>query len=230
MSESFSTQFGVRIDQNLLITALTHRSFTNEHPEVPNNERLEFLGDAILCFVVTEELYNNFGDLSEGELSFLRSQIVSTKPLANFASQLGLPNCLMLGKGEAKSGGNQRSSILENTFEAVVAAVYLSNDLPTVKKFIMRFVQPQIDQFINEPLPKDYKTEVQQLAHKLKFGAPIYTYESTGAEHEVVFTAHISFANTDVLQAKGCATSKKKASFIAAEEAYHKLVQFSDAV
>lgn len=171
--------------------ALTHRSYAFEQPEPGgHNERLEFLGDAILGAVVTALIYEAYPDLSEGEMARLRASVVNTEALADAARQLGLGEYILLGKGEEASGGREKSSLLANSFEAIVGAVYLDRGLPEVE----RALRPLFDARILESMGSgryDSKTALQELVVRVTGELPHYRIASSGPDHEKRFEAHV---------------------------------------
>ncbi|MCI5728414.1 MAG: ribonuclease III [Clostridia bacterium] len=205
-------------DKELLRTALTHSSYANEHKgKAVCNERLEFLGDAVLGVVVADYLYLHFPDMPEGELTKKRAALVCEKALSGFSRQLGLGEYLRLSRGEQHSGGKDRSSILCDVFEAVIAAIYLDAGMERAREHILRFVLPQIKQAGTRPF-KDYKTTLQEIIQQnpeeeLRY---VLTGES-GPDHDKHFTVEVHL-NSNVI-GKGGGRSKKEAEQQAAREA-----------
>ena len=152
-------------NREYLMEALTHSSFANErHNKIKCNERMEFLGDAVLSIISADFLYHRFPDMPEGDLSKLRSSLVCTQSLSDFARQISLGDYLFLGKGESNTGGADRSSILENAFEALIAAVYLDGGMENAEKFVLAFLSPAVEtHHINF---KDYKTTLQEVVQQ----------------------------------------------------------------
>lgn len=178
-------------DYSLLGRALTHRSYLNENPDsgLEDNERLEFLGDAVLDFVVGAYLYQRFPDMDEGELTTLRAALVRAKTLADFARLLHLGTYLRLGYGEAESGGRERTPTLCAVFEAVVGAIYLDQGLESVQPFVERLVAPALDTILAESLHKDAKSEFQVWAQGQYNITPRYeVIAATGPDHAKEFT------------------------------------------
>lgn len=208
----------------LLSTALTHRSYVNENPQsgVTDNERLEFLGDAVLGLCVSDLLMKKHPDFDEGTLSKIRSALVNEKPLADLALQLGLGDCLLLGRGEEHSGGRAKESLLANALEAVIAAIYLDSSFSKTKTLLRRLMKPMMkDEAIAAQSP-DYKTALQELCQKKYKTAPIYTLlAESGPEHEKIFEMEVVIG--DDIRKIGCGRSKKEAQKQAAQKAWESL-------
>lgn len=207
-------------DYELLRRALTHRSFLNENPDIgaKDNERLEFLGDAVLDFVVGAYLYQRFPDMSEGEMTALRAALVRARTLANFARQLDLGSYLRLGHGEAESGGRERVPTLCAAFEAVVGALYLDQGIEAVQPLIERLVDPALEQILAESLHKDAKSEFQMWAQGRYNITPRYKVVSTeGPDHAKFFTVHAMLG--DESWGAGRGRSKQAAAQAAAVQA-----------
>ncbi len=213
-----STILGTNIeDEKLFQTAFTHRSYLNEHTsyELPSNERLEFLGDAVLQLISSEYLYNNFSE-SEGVLTSYRSAIVCTESLAKEALRLGYGEFLLLSKGEEDSGGRQRPYILANTFEAVLGALYLAKGYDYCREFLAKELLYKTSTIIKEDLYKDPKSMFQELAQERHGITPTYeVLESWGADHEKTFKVGV-YLNND-LYGEGEGKSKQKAQQSAAK-------------
>jgi len=169
----------------LLTRALTHRSYVNEHQDaLEDNERLEFLGDAILDFVAGAWLYNHFPELAEGELTRSRSALVCTEQLAEFARSLGLGAAIRLGHGEDQAGGRQKDVLLCATFEAVIGALYLQNDISTIQLFIHPMLEQVSDQLMLSSDSRDPKSRLQEWSQGQKLGIPKYvTVAVSGPDH-----------------------------------------------
>ena len=201
---------------NLNRIALTHRSALNENKRLISNERLEFLGDAVLELVVSNHLYRHFPQDDEGILSHRRSQIVQTKTLAEAAKSLNLNRQLILSKGEAKSGGRENESILADCFEAVVGAIYLEKGLPAAAEFISRSLLSRKVEVV------DYKSELQEKWQKRHHTAPKYKLIKTlGPDHKKTFQVGVYLKHR--LVAAGAGLSKQKAEAQAARAALAKL-------
>lgn len=203
-----------------LTEALTHSSFANEqHDKAVNarsNERMEFLGDAVVSIVSARFLYDKFPDMNEGNLSKLRSSLVCTDSLSDFARQIHLGDYLFLGKGETNTGGADRDSILENAFEALTAAIYLDGGIEAAKKFVLGFLSPALD---NHHISfKDYKTMLQEIIQENPGENVYYVITGTkGPDHNKLFEAEVRL-NHNVI-GKGSGKSKKSAEQAAAREA-----------
>nr|VFK60792.1 MAG: RNAse III [Candidatus Kentron sp. UNK]VFK69474.1 MAG: RNAse III [Candidatus Kentron sp. UNK] len=177
-------------DMGLLELALTHRSASSWH-----NERLEFLGDAILGFVITDFLYARFPDSSEGDLTRLRAKLVRRQTLAEVARRLGLGQYIILGSGEMKSGGDDRESTLANAVEAIIGAVYLDGGLDPCRHSILHILGPQIEMISEENIDKDAKTRLQELLQATRLPLPAYRIiEAAGADHQHWFTVECKVA------------------------------------
>src|SRR5512144_2782201 len=212
-------------DPSLLERALTHKSFSNEHREVrsPNNERLEFLGDAVLGFVVGELIYRFFPDLQEGALSKIKAHLVSSTTLAGKARDLGIGRVLRMGTGEARSGGAEKLSLVADAFEAVVAAIYLDGGLSPAADFVRRIFGPEISGIdVGDLSFHDYKTALQETAQALGLPLPDYrVVEELGPDHEKAFVVELSWDGAPFAYGKG--SSKREAQRKAAKEALKKL-------
>ena len=206
-------------DYLLLSRALTHRSYINEHPEaIEDNERLEFLGDAILDFLVGAWLYNRFPEMAEGALTRLRSALVRTEQLAEFALQIGLGDAMKLGRGEAESGGRDRLALLCATFEALIGAMYLDLGIEAVSQFIEPLLESVADQILASGRFQDPKSQLQEWTQARGMGAPVYiTVSATGPDHAKVFDVEV-IINSNV-QGRGTGNSKQAAAKAAARSA-----------
>jgi ribonuclease-3 len=206
-------------DYLLLSRALTHRSYLNEHPEaIEDNERLEFLGDAILDFLVGAWLYNRFPEMAEGALTRLRSALVRTETLADFARNIDLGSAMRLGRGEAESGGRQRAALLCATFEAFVGALYLDQGIKTVIEFVEPFLDSVANQLLNSERARDPKSQLQEWTQSRGLGAPTYhTVAATGPDHAKIFDVEV-LVNGSV-RGRGTGNSKQAAAKAAAREA-----------
>jgi ribonuclease-3 len=211
-------------DKSLLQRALTHRSYLNEHPEFPleDNERLEFLGDAVLDFLTGEHLYHRFPELKEGPLTSLRSALVRRETLARFARRLGLGQHLRMGHGEAESGGRNRPATLCAAFEALIGALYLDQGLGVVQQLIEPLIVPEIDRTIQQHLDKDPKSQLQELAQAWLRRTPRYvTVAEEGPDHAKEFTVQVVINGEDYGQGSG--PNKQQAAQAAAQEALMRL-------
>lgn len=208
----------------LLHQALIHRSYINEHSDkkLTSNERLEFLGDAILSFCVSDLVYRQFGALPEGTLTNLRSRLVETKTLARLARKLKLGDYLLLSKGEASSGGADNPSLLANTFEAVVGAVYLDRGSDQVFRLISKYFVPEMKRLVTQGVLKDYKSLLQEKVQAERHQSPTYQVISElGPDHAKVFT--VSVVADGKRLAIGAGRSKQEAEQEGARLALEKL-------
>lgn len=216
----FLVPFDVQVDPDLLELALTHRSWAYEHGGAPHNERLEFLGDSILGQAVTVKLFHDFPDLDEGELAKRRAALVSTTALAEIARGLGLGLALKLGKGEKQTGGRNKDSILADTVEAVIGAVFLSTDPRTADRFVLDLIAPLLDDPDRFTVSLDPKTTLQQIAAERGLPHPPYDTTGTGPDHDRLYTSRVT---VDGVTGTGSGTSKKAAELSAAR---HAVAQF----
>jgi len=203
----------------LLRRALTHRSFLNEHPEaLEDNERLEFLGDAVLDFLVGAWLYRHYPEKAEGELTRLRSALVRTEQLANFAAQIDLGSVMLLGKGEDESGGRRRKALLCGTFEALVGALFLDAGIDAVRKFMEPLLQNAAVNFITPDQIKDPKSEFQEWVQSKGYQPPVYrTIAAYGPDHAKTFEVEVVV--NDIVYGRGSGHSKQAAAKAAARAA-----------
>jgi len=211
-------KLGVHLDPELLVLALTHRSFAHEAGGIPTNERLEFLGDSVLGLVVTESLYRAHPDLPEGALAKMRAATVSQRALAVVARELDLGSFVLLGKGELSTGGRDKDSILSDTLEAVFGAVYLSHGLEPARGLVERLVGPSLEAAADLGAGLDWKTSLQELSAELELGAPHYEVTGEGPDHARTFTANAVIAGE--VRGSGVGPAKKVAEQQAAEAAY----------
>ena len=202
----------------LLRRSLTHRSYINEHPEsIEDNERLEFLGDAILDFMVGEWLYHRFPEMPEGDLTRMRSALVHTEQLAEFARQLDLGRGLRLGRGELISGGRSRDALLCDEFEALVGALYLDAGLSSVEKFVYPLLESAAEDIIRNHKTEDPKSMLQEWAQAQGFETPAYiTCSVDGPDHSREFEVKVIV--NDNITATGRGRSKQSAEKSAARE------------
>jgi len=206
------------LDSGLLQHALTHRSFAYENGQVPNNERLEFLGDSVLGLVVTDTLFTSHPDLPEGQLAKLRAAVVSAKALAQVARTLGLGEHVRLGRGEESTGGRDKASILSDTVEAVIGAVYVQFGIERASEVVHRIFDPVIANAAALGAGLDWKTSLQEIAAQHDLGVPHYVLEGTGPDHDKTFTAEVHLG--DRRFAGGTGRSKKEAEQEVAEIAW----------
>ena len=208
-------------NKELLVLALTHSSWSNERGlgHKGCNERLEFLGDSILGFVVAEALYKTYGDKPEGEMTRLRAELVCEASLAESAAPLGLGEQLRLSKGEAMGGGHQRPSMIADAFEAVLAAIYLDGGEAAAREFLGRTILPKIKKAA--AAKHDYKTLLQEAVQRLGISAPTYRMVGeSGPDHRKVFTAQVIYGGK--VTGEGSGYSKKEAEQAAAQAAYER--------
>ena len=208
-------------DPELLEASLTHRSFAFEQGRTVTNERLEFLGDAVLGIVVTDSAYRQFPELSEGELAKLRAAIVNMSTLADVARELGLGDEILLGKGEILSGGRDKTSILADALEAVLGAIYLDRGLRVARRVIERLFWPRMLEYAGGGGDRDYKTTLQEFAAQALGAVPDYRISESGPDHAKQFDAVVHLAGVPHGQGRG--RSKKEAEQRAARQAYDKL-------
>jgi ribonuclease-3 len=210
-------------DSSLLRRALTHRSYLNEHPEVfEDNERLEFLGDAVLDFVVGAMLYHRLPEMKEGRLTRLRSSLVRTEQLAAFASELAVGELMRLGKGEEDSGGHDRPSLLCGTFEAIIGAYYIDSGIDAVRQYVEALFHPVLARLLSDQADGDAKSRLQEWAQAERGQTPRYVIvDKQGPDHEREFTAQVFFG--DELIGVGHGRNKRAAQQAAALAALQKL-------
>ena len=202
--------------------ALTHRSFAFEQPvPVPHNERLEFLGDAVLGLIVTDLIYGGYEGLAEGEMARLRASTVNTLALADFARWLGLGRHIRLGKGEEASGGRDKSSVLADTFEAVVGAAYLEQGAPALTDILVPLFSERLEKVVAAGGGHDAKTVLQEVVVRSLGARPSYKLASSGPDHDKWFTAH-AYVDEE-LYGVGSGKSKKEAERNAARAALDRL-------
>jgi len=205
-------------DASLLENAVTHSSYANESKRtIQSNERLEFLGDAVLSIVVSDYLYEHYANMPEGELTKLRAKLVCEKSLAHFATLLGLDEHLLLGKGEENTGGRSRPSIKADAFEALIASLYLDDGLDLARAFIMRFILPELEH-VGDLAFRDYKTQLQEIVQQNKEELLSYVLvKESGPDHDKRFQVEVHL-NSNVIGV-GVGRSKKEAEQLAAKEA-----------
>jgi ribonuclease III len=216
--------FGVTFEPELLRRALTHRSYAYENGGLPTNERLEFLGDAVLGVVVTTALFHNHPDLPEGQLAKLRASVVNMRALADVARRLGphgIGPYLLLGKGEETTGGRDKASILADTLEALLGAIYLQLGLTTAAEVIHKLFDPLMAEAAMRGAGLDWKTSLQELTAGIGLGVPEYRIDEEGPDHAKTFTAWVLVAGEGFGGATG--KSKKEAEQRAAETAWREL-------
>ncbi|MCO5971046.1 ribonuclease III [Actinoallomurus soli] len=216
---------GVSPDPALLERALTHRSFAYENGGLPTNERLEFLGDSVLGLIVTDTLFRNHPDLPEGQLAKLRAAVVNMRALAGVARTLGLGAYIRLGRGEEGTGGRDKSSILADTLEALIGAVYLDAGLKAAAELVHRLFDPLITRSASLGAGLDWKTSLQELTATEELGVPEYHVEESGPDHQKTFRAAVVVGGTEYGRGEG--RSKKEAEQQAAEAAWRTIRESS---
>lgn len=208
-------------DLSLLGLALTHSSYTAEHDDEPSNERLEFLGDAVVGLVLADEMYRRHADFDEGVLTDLRKSVVNAQTLAIAARRLGLGKFVRLGRGESTSGGANKTSILANAFEAVIGAVYLDAGIDVAYDLSLRLLAPEIAGAVPGLRMLDPKTQLQEITAEFGLGVPSYVLEDEGPDHDKTFFAEVLVAGRR--RGSGSGRTKKAAEQQAAAEAIESL-------
>lgn len=220
-TESFEQKIGVSFNnKSLLQEALTHRSYLNENPswKTSHNERLEFLGDAVLELAVTEALFKKYPDFPEGELTSIRAALVNHQMLSKIAKEIGLDEAVLLSRGEAKDTGRAREIILANAFESLLGAIYLDQGYETSKKLVAIWVLKELAGIVEEKSYKDPKSMLQEIVQEKHKVTPIYEILSeTGPDHAKVFEAGVYFGKKIVSTGRGF--SKQEAEVEAARNA-----------
>jgi ribonuclease III len=215
---------GVRFkDRSLRDLALTHRSYAFENEQTTHNERLEFLGDAVLGIVVTDMTFREFPEMPEGELAKLRAAMVNMTALAEVARELDIGRFMLLGKGEEQSGGRGKTSILADALEALLGAIYLDRGLNTARELIEREFRPRMLRYVRGEGDRDYKTILQELASAQVHALPEYRISERGPDHEKEFSATVYLGGTE--WGSGVGRSKKEAEQQAAHEAFVRLTE-----
>jgi ribonuclease III len=215
--EALEQKLGVAIEHNLLELALTHRSYSYERGNNLNNERLEFLGDSILGFLVTAHIHKAFPLLAEGELTKLKNAVVSAPALAEAANEIGLGEFLLLGKGELMTGGRSKQNLLADSFEAILGAAFVSSGLDAAKKIVDEFIIPMLANSENLLESADPKTSLIELLQSMGKDLPEYEIEHEGPDHDRTFTARVLLAGQVLAKASG--RSRKQAETNAAANA-----------
>ncbi|MGA0733215.1 MAG: ribonuclease III [Candidatus Nanopelagicales bacterium] len=216
-----TARIGIELPETLLKQSLTHRSFAYENSLEETNERLEFLGDSVLGIVITEELYQKYPQAAEGELAKLRAAIVNARALADVAREIGLGEFLMLGKGEEFTGGRDKSSILADSLEALLGAIYLSHGLDKTAKVILKLFSSIIENSVDLGAALDWKTSLSEVMFSKKLGSADYLISEAGPDHDKQFTAKVIVNGQEF--GTGTGKSKKTAEQNAAKEAFEKL-------
>jgi len=223
--DGLAEALGVTLDPELLRRALTHRSYAYEHGGLPHNERLEFLGDAVLGVIVTDTLYRAHPDVPEGKLAKLRASVVNMRALADIARAVkpdGLGAYIRLGRGEESTGGRDKSSILADAVEAVLGAVYLEHGIEGAARVVHALFDELMHGAANLGVGLDWKTSLQELTAERGLGVPEYLMTSEGPDHAKTFTARASVAGRIFSASVG--HSKKQAEQVAAETAWRAIV------
>jgi ribonuclease-3 len=222
--EHFSNRLGLPFTNYFLLSrALTHRSYLNEYKDaIEDNERLEFLGDAVLDFVVADWLYNHYPEKPEGDLTRLRAALVHTDQLANFAKEIDLGQALRLGRGEVQAGGRERSTLLCDAFEALIGALYLDGGIPAVNDFLFPLLKEVVDFIFMNHLDEDTKSRLQEWAQGHGFSSPKYVLISEkGPDHNKIFEMEVRIGQKSY--GSGSGLSKQLAEKAAAKEALQNL-------
>lgn len=221
MFAQLQARLGLEIRQELLELAFTHRSFAYENGLTETNERLEFLGDSVLGLVVTEELYRRYPDLDESRLSPLRSGIVNMRALADIARTLELGQYMRIGKGEEVTGGRDKNSLLADSLEALIGAIYLSHGFAESQRVVGNLISETMESAKDRGAGLDGKTALQELAAARKISAPEYQITESGPDHDKTFVATAVVGGEAIATGEG--KSKREAEQIAARIAYEKL-------
>ncbi len=214
---------GVSLPDEVINLALTHRSFAYESGGIPTNERLEFLGDSVIGLVITEELYKRFPEMDESGLSPLRSGVVSTRALSQVARSLGIGREVRIGRGEEVTGGREKNSILADSLEALIGAIYLEHGLEKAEHAIITLMQEAIEEAISRGATLDGKTSLQELVAARGEGSPEYEISESGPDHAKEFQATAIVAGERVSAGRG--KSKREAEQEAARLAYQILLE-----
>ena len=217
---------GVELGGDLVLLALTHRSYAYENGGLPTNERLEFLGDSVLGVVVTDMLYRTHPDLPEGRLAKLRASVVNMHALAGVGRRIGLGEQLRLGRGEEMTGGRDKSSIVADAVEAVIGAVYLEFGIETAREVVLRLFADLLTAAPQLGAGLDWKTSLQELSAARALGVPEYRVTEEGPDHAKVFAAQVLLQG--LARGEGSGRTKKEAEQNAAAAAYTGLQQVAD--
>jgi ribonuclease-3 len=209
---------GGDVDRAVIELAVTHRSFAYENGGLPTNERLEFLGDAVLGVVITEELYRRHPALPEGQLAKLRAAIVNSRALAAVGRTIELGSFVKLGRGEQASGGREKSSIVADAVEAIIGAYYLDRGTEATRALVLRLFADALDEAATLGAGLDWKTSLQELAAERSLGSPEYVVLESGPDHQKAFHATVVLGDAEVGEGRG--NSKKQAEQLAAEQAW----------
>lgn len=215
--ELFSERVGLAPSSEILRVALTHSSYAAEH-DCESNERLEFLGDAVVDLAITELIVRTYPELNEGTGSLVRSRVVSEAPLARAAQSLGVGDVLRVGRGVVKENGRERPSLLADAFEAVAAAIFLEKGFDAARDFVQTCLAEELANASHEPAEADPKTRLRQWSEAAGFGTPTYEVFSSGPSHDVEFLATVHIGSDITASGKG--RSKKAAEAQAAQAAW----------
>ena len=218
----------VDVSEELVSLALTHRSYAYENPGLESNERLEFLGDAVLGIIVTDELFRTHPNEPEGQLAKFRAFIVNARALADLARSINLGHYLLLGVGEERTDGRKKSSILADAMEALIGAIYIGAGMDKTREFVLRVLGDVIVKAPTLGAGLDWKTSLQELASECALPVPTYFVQDTGPDHDKSFTAQVDVAG--VKYGNGFGRSKKEAEQQAAQIAFETLaIQYKNA-
>lgn len=225
-AEELFEALGTTLDPDLLIEALTHRSFSHENPGTKNYERLEFLGDAVLELVATETLFGAHPDMSEGQLAKMRAKAVSEEALSKIAREkLHVGPYILLGHGETEQGGADKSSILCDIVEALIGATFLEYGIDGARKVVHRLIDDTLVEVATEGPALDWKTSLTVKAHHMGLGEPHYRMSVSGPEYAQTFTAQAMLGDSPEVYGVGEGTSKRKAQLAAAEQGWRELAK-----
>jgi ribonuclease-3 len=220
--DALSEKLGVEINRELLKLALTHRSYSYEHGNIPNNERLEFLGDSVLGFVVTSHIYETLTNLPEGEMTKVKNAVVSARALAVVAAELSLGEYLLLGKGELATDGRNKPNLLADAFEAILGAAYMSSGFDAARALVEKFVFPLLDNPDEIRANSDPKTTLQERIQALGRGTPNYKTRFEGPDHNRDYFSTLFINGEEISHGEG--RTKKNAETAAAVKALELLV------
>ena len=220
--DALSEKLGVEINRELLKLAMTHRSYSYEHGNIPNNERLEFLGDSVLGFVVTSHIYETLTNLPEGEMTKVKNAVVSARALAVVAAELSLGEYLLLGKGELATDGRNKPNLLADAFEAILGAAYMSNGFDAARALVEKFVFPLLDNPDEIRANSDPKTTLQERIQALGRGTPNYKTRFEGPDHNRDYFSTLYVNGEEISHGEG--RTKKNAETAAAVTALEILV------
>jgi len=226
--DALSEKLGVEINRELLKLALTHRSYSYEHGNIPNNERLEFLGDSVLGFVVTSHIYETLTNLPEGEMTKVKNAVVSARALAVVAAELSLGEYLLLGKGELATDGRNKPNLLADAFEAILGAAYISNGFDAARALVEKFVFPLLDNPDEIRANSDPKTTLQERIQALGRGTPNYKTRFEGPDHNRDYFSTLYVNGEEISHGEG--RTKKNAETAAAVKALEILVDATPVV